>query len=436
MKNLQHRFSEILNNAALFSKEDVVLVGVSGGLDSVSLCDLLNSIGQRFAIAHMNFELRGNESQQDEMFVQNLASLYQVPFFLKRVGQLMKESSIQENARDLRYQWFDELLVANKWSYVLTAHHRNDQIETILFQFLRGGTLPALRGMLPIRNNIFRPLLSFGRDELAEYAKQQSLSWREDSSNASDDYQRNYLRHQIIPLLENVNPQLGDSLIRRAVLMRESEMLIDDVITTLLSTFFQNTGTGCELLIADVESVEWPNLLLFHWLKPYGFSAAQTHEAVILLSRIKGSRIVSESHELWHDGDRLSIRQVDLIRKSEVLIATLPFSIPNQIELDVCDRMDVTFEDSKTLFLDHDKIEFPLVLRPWTIGDRFQPYGFTQTKKMSDFLMQKKIPASSKKEIHVLVSGSEIIAVPGITISHHFRITDSTQTILRIGVLN
>lgn len=428
-----------MDDLALFRAEDEVLVAVSGGIDSVVLCHLLKSHGQKFSIAHVNYGLRGEESDGDEHFVRSLANEMGCRVFIldARFTLSKADSGIQEQARNIRYAWFEELMQKEGFHYVLTAQHENDQAETILFQFIRGGMISSLRGMLPVNAKVVRPMLGFKRNDIVGYAQANKIVWREDSSNAGNDYQRNYLRHQVIPSLLPINPDIEHSLAKRAKLFRETELLVEATIRAELSQCFERSGSTLSILKEDLRTSAWPHLLLHTWLSPYGFSSASMDDAFALLHAQKGKMLVAADHILWSNSHDLTITPNQESRGIEYRIDHLPWSDESKMNLSLseCRMQDVDFSHQpEVLFADLDRISFPLIIRTWRTGDHFQPFGMTGHKKISDFLMQEKVPAERKDQILVLVSSGQILAIPGIRLAEPFRLTSDTNRVLRIAM--
>ncbi|MBX7050972.1 MAG: tRNA lysidine(34) synthetase TilS [Flavobacteriales bacterium] len=439
MSKLIHSFQHVLNELGKFQRDEDVLVAVSGGLDSVVLCHLLHQAQQHFAIAHVHYGLRGEESEGDALFVRELASKLNCRFFLYLAKDDISSSdnSIQERARVIRYRWFEELIQNEGFKFVLTAHQSNDQAETVLFQYFRGGMLPSLRGMLPVNGHVVRPMLGFSRDEILAFAQENGIEWREDSSNVKDDYQRNYLRHQIMPLLHRIHPNAVHSIAERAQIFREVELLVERTIAQELQSCFEKSGSDLAVMKEDLKNSSWPHLLLYSWLNPLGFSSSQIDEALALVDAQKGKMISNSKFVLWSNADHLSIQSSEQTSERSFEIQQLPMSFHQDfdLELEECSTSAVNFELSPAiLYADLDKVQFPLTLRNWKAGDFFHPFGMAGSKKISDFLMQEKVLAEEKKHVFVLISSGEIMAIPGMRLSQSFSLHEDTKRVLKISM--
>ncbi len=436
----RNNFSNVIRSFDLFSSNESVLVAVSGGLDSVALCHLLALTNQKFSIAHVNYGLRGDESDSDEKFVVALAEKLGVECFVHHANRdenVELKKGIQEWARDARYKWFQQLNIEHNIKYVLTAHHQGDQSETILHQFFRGGTLAALRGMKMIQGDVLRPLLNFSREEIMRFAIENNLKWREDSSNAKSDYTRNLLRNEIIPVLKKVNPRLEESLAKRASIFSEAESLVTKFIHQIIEEQKIIRNDGIFITIDWLLQFEYKQLLMWQLMEPTGFSSFQVDDALNLLSSQKGKRIDSQSHQLWKQESELVIRKRNSDELDLVIIDTLPANVFLRKTIGLSRRVlsEVHFaKDQSEVFLDYAKLSFPLIIRTWKAGDVFTPLGMSGKQKVSDFLIQSKVASYDKQHILVLESNGEIAAILGHRISNDFRITDISSSALGIVI--
>jgi|JI6StandDraft_1071083.scaffolds.fasta_scaffold06543_3 tRNA(Ile)-lysidine synthase len=434
----QQTFQRVLASHQVGVKNGV-LVALSGGVDSIVLCDLLFESGISFSIAHVNYGLRADESDKDELFVESIAKGYGVAFYSKRIKVdeevLFQEKGTQEAARTLRYEWFEELLAKFDFSCVMTAHHQDDQAETILFQFVRGGLISALRGMKFQNGNLLRPLLAFTREEILNYATSHNLSWREDSSNAQSNYTRNFIRHKILPELKNINPTIVESLSKRTAIFEEMERLISSVIQNDLTQNLEVSGDTFSLNEKWVAVYPYKRLLFWAFLETRGFSSAQMDDAIHLIDAPLGARLESASHVLWKERGVLVLSKRQEKEASVCHVEVLPFYVEfsNTIHLEEC-RMDEVVFDRKgnIIFLDLDKLTLPLILRRWSIGDKFIPLGMQGHQLVSDFLIQQKIPQRIKPNVCVLVSNDVVAAIVGFRPDERFKIDTSTTRVLRI----
>ncbi len=433
-----HTFSDALSAFPSLEK-NVVLVALSGGIDSVVLCDLLSKCDVNFAIAHMNFNLRGEESLRDEKFSESIAKKYHAPFHIKRISveseTLIPGKSTQEAARILRYGWFQELMTQHGIPHLMTAHHKDDQAETILYQFIRGGTLAALRGMKTINGTLFRPLLFFSREEICEYAKANDLKWKEDSSNAKVKYARNYIRHEILPRLVGMNPGIIDSISKRAAIFEEAERLVDQVITEDLRNHISQSASNSSLEIDWLSNYAYRRLLLWKFLEPFHFTSGQVDDAIGLMNSNPGARIESSTHEFWKEDGKLVLTEKQKRIDVKVWVDELPFSFRNVVEIELaeCSMDEVRFEKNQSvMFLDLDKMKFPLLIRSWTYGDKLRPLGMKGQQLVSDLLIQNKIPMRQKANVLVVESEGVIVAVAGFRIDDQFKLDENSHRVLRV----
>ncbi len=434
-----HTFADALSAFPTLEK-NVVLVALSGGIDSVVLCDLLSKCDVHFSVAHMNFNLRGEESIRDEMFSESISKKYNVPFHIKRISveheTLIPGKSTQEAARILRYQWFEELMTQHGIPHVMTAHHKDDQAETIIYQFIRGGTIAALRGMKNIHGRLLRPLLAFTREEIREYARTNELAWKEDSSNAKVKYARNYIRHEILPRLVGMNPGIVDSISKRAAIFEEAEQLVDQVISNDLQNHLNQRDKNVSLDVEWLSNYPYRRLILWKWIEPFHFTSGQVDEALNLLKSTPGARIESATHEIWKETGKLVLTEKRNRRDVKIWVEKLPFSLQNAAEIDLseCSVDEVRFEKNQSvMFLDLDKIIFPLLIRSWKEGDKFRPLGMKGQQLVSDLLIQNKIPVRQKPDVMVIESEGVIAAVAGLRVDDRFKLGEDSRRVLRIA---
>ncbi len=458
---LTDRFLGFINEQKLFAPADCVLLAVSGGLDSVVMTDLFRAINQPFAIAHVNFGLRGAESDADAVFVQNIAERCGVPFHLTRFDTTAVAAkqgvSIQMAARDLRYKWFAELLHQHDYACVATAHHQNDILETLLLNLIRGTGLAGLHGILPRNGNIVRPLLFATRDELADYAQQTSLTHREDSSNANDKYARNRIRHQVVPVLTALNPALlTDTLPRTVERLRAAEVLVQAELDRSWNALVTRQNDAVFIPADALLALPEPAFRLAEWLRPYGFVTEQITAMLNALGRPSGQVFLSATHRVTHDRvthdratlgrathDRagLLLEPLPVVADYEIILTNwpdAPIDVAGLFELTVsCFEKPANFQPSPepaVACLDADRLAFPLTIRPWRQGDRLRPLGLTGTKLVSDLLNDLKLSRSEREQTAVLLSGDEIAWAIGRRIGHRFRITAETRRVCRLEI--
>lgn len=428
--------NEIVSNFP-FLQQAKILVAVSGGLDSMVLLDLVSKFGLQIAVAHCNFQLRHSESDGDEDFVKsycdkNFIQGYFQKFDTKKFAEDEK-LSIQVAARKLRYEWFYELLKNENFEYVLTAHHLDDQLETFLINLSRGTGLDGLTGIPSQNDKIVRPLLIFSREEIANYAQENAISWREDSSNTSDKYLRNKIRHQIVPILKELNPSFLDSFEKTIQNLNQAQSLVDDASRIVYRKVVNDVDN--QKIINLSELLQLPNYqaYLYQWLSPFGFSAWQ--DIYDLVKAQSGKMIFSEQYRLLKDRAILILEPKSVAISDEYFIKEKEIELNFPLKLRFSEVSSSTFSDSKTIFVDSKLVKFPLTLRKWKEGDYFYPFGMKGKKKVSKFLKDEKFSLSEKEKAWLLCSNNEVIWIVGERMDDRFKITEHTQTILKIELL-
>ncbi len=436
------KFRTFIQRNQLFRQDHMILLAISGGVDSVVMCELMRQAKFKFAIAHCNFLLRAEESDADEAFVEHLALAMDVPIHIRHfeTAAYARENgiSIQMAARDLRYAWFEELMDQHGYKYVANAHHLDDQAETFFINLLRGTGLSGLHGILPKQGRIIRPLLFATREEIAEFAFVEGLSWREDSSNKSKKYLRNRLRHEIMPLLKDIDPSFSKSLNNTIRIIRETETIYRQKIDEGKADLIETNKNDVRILISWLEEFSPMETWLYELLRPYDFSFAVVEEIVNSLGSISGKIFFSSTHRLIRDRDYLIIESFSQLdqKSTEPIVAFDPLlqkqpQLPIPLSFSIERAKDFVIPEGQEIAcLDYDKLQYPLTLRRWRKGDFFFPFGSSGKKKMSDFFVDRKISIDEKESILLLTSGDDIIWVTGMRMDNRFRITDATKKIL------
>lgn len=445
---LVQRFLAFINENRLFGPSDRVLLAVSGGLDSVAMVDLFRQAGQPFAVAHVNFGLRGDESAADAAFVENMARQAGVPFHSTHFDTVAvaarRGCSIQMAARDLRYNWFSQLLADHNYACVATAHHQNDVLETLLLNLTRGTGLAGLHGIAPRQGEVVRPLLFASRDELAAFVDERGLLYREDSSNADDKYARNRIRHYVVPVLTALNPNLiRETLPRTVERLRAAEALMDEELQRSWQAVAVPDGDRIWLPAPALLALSELPFRLAAWLKPYGFSVEQTAAMASALSRATGQVFRSATHCITHERDGLLLEALTVRPVYNCVLTDWPtdsVDVNGQFLLDLARfEKPADFRPSPSPLvacLDADRLVFPLIIRPWQLGDRFRPLGMTGSRLVSDLLNDLKLTRPERGQTAVLVSGGQIAWVIGRRIDHRFRITGPTRQIAQFTCRN
>lgn len=430
------RFLTILNRHGLTNHRG--LLAVSGGLDSVVLAELAHRAGLRFGIAHVNFGLRGGESDADEIFVKTLAERYGVLFFSKKMETAAFATthglSIQLAARKLRYAWFDELLNAEGFDYLATAHHRDDALETLLLNLTRGAGLAGLAAIPERNGRVVRPLLAVSREEIERFARELGLTWREDRTNATDDYPRNFVRHHVVPQLRDLNPNLTETLGQTLDQLVAARRLLERQTELLRQAAWRTDGDVIFLKIEPIRQSAEPVLLLHELLRPLGFRYRQTEAVWAARDGQPGKTFHSPTHTLTKDRTALVVTPR---RPAEGGV----FFIENPVGEVVAPDFTLQFsfsenpvfgENSNEAFFDFERLTFPLTLRSWQSGDWFCPLGMDgKRKKVSDLLVDLKIPRALKNRVYVLESAGAIAWVVGHRPDERFRVGEGTERVWR-----
>ncbi|MDR3653247.1 MAG: tRNA lysidine(34) synthetase TilS [Paludibacter sp.] len=421
-----------------------VIVGVSGGTDSVVLLHILKSLGYDCVIAHCNFHLRMEESDRDELFVRNLALEYKLPYYIIDFDTSKHASehkiSIEMAARDLRYAWFNELLIKLNAQAIAVAHHADDSIETLLMNLVRGTGFKGLTGIQPRNQYIVRPLLCLTRLEIETYLIRNDLEHIEDSTNASMEYQRNKFRNEILPLLEEINPSvrqtLYDSLNRFEGSMQIYQQAIDRIRNEVVTFELGILKLNIELI---KNQVHIPTIM-FELLHPYGFNSSVIEQITEQLNAESGKIFYSDTHQLLKDRKYLIVSKIDENADTEFEIQESETSITFPFKMKIS-KMNVTSafkvsKDKNRVHIDASKLTFPLLLRRWHEGDTFYPFGMTKQKKVSNYFIDNKISIFEKKQSWLLTSGNDIVWIVGQRTDNRFRITDKTTEVLEFTIEN
>ena len=452
---MQKALLSYIQKEKLFIPSDKILLTVSGGIDSVVMCELFHKSKLNFAIAHCNFQLRGKESDADELFVKQLANKYNVSFFCKRFNTSAyadkKKSSIQMAARELRYEWFEEIRKKENFEYIATAHHQDDSIETFFINLIRGTGISGLHGILPKQGKIIRPLLFTNRNEIETFAKKNKLQHREDSSNASDKYSRNKLRHHVMPVLKELNPALGSTINDTIQRLRDVELIYKNEIENKRkeivkaspqpspkereTTAKNNVANQCTISIKKLKTLPSYSTYLYEFLKPYNFNASTVESIIVGLNGESGKQFFSDTHRLIKDRDLLIIENT-----SGIKYQVLSIKIKKDQKEFAIDGIKLNFKALSKLptsdfrlptcaAIDFEKLNFPLEVRKWKKGDVFYPLGMKGKKKLSDFFIDKKLSISQKENTWLLTSKGKIVWVIGLRMDERFKITDKTKKI-------
>lgn len=433
---MKEQIQQYIIQHQLLSGEKPVVVGISGGADSVALLHILVSLGYKCIAAHCNFNLRGDESFRDEQFTIDFTKRLQVPlckisFETNKYAQ-ENRLSVEMAARELRYRWFEELLNTYDTDAVAVAHHRDDSVETLLINLTRGSGLTGLTGIKPKNGNVVRPLLCVSREDIYAYIENNGLEYVTDSSNSSDIYTRNFIRLKVIPLLEEINPSVKASLARTANHLYDASLIYNHSIEEARRVIIQNN----RLSISALLSFPAPATILYEMLKPYGFSRTVCESIFTVLEKDSGKIFYSSTHRLLKDRSDLLIDVLSGEDNRAYLINLEDDNVDLPVELKpeiVVIKEDYQIEkDKKFAYFDFDKLSFPLVLRHWQEGDWFVPFGMKGKKKISDYFSDKKFSLFDKEKIWLLYSGQDLIWIVGERTDNRYRIEKTTKRVLKL----
>ena len=430
---------------ALSLKKLTFIIGVSGGVDSIVLAYLMHKAGACISMAHANFQLRGEESTRDENFVKAFAEKYSIPLALNKFetaayAQTYK-MGIQEAAREMRYAWFSTLLSdqANTKKVLLTAHHADDQVETVFMQIARGTGLHGLTGIPERREDalsIARPLLHFSKEAIIEFAKLNGLDFVEDSSNTKDDYTRNLFRHKIIPTIQEVIPNMTQNVLDTIQRLKESETIVESTVAD-----FWKKGLRVQKGILSIPVKHWKKVnhnFTYTWglIKNYGFKPQQISEVHKLLVANNGAYIATPSHRFIKFNESIQIIDNNTEKEHIVIhVADGDLQVNEGVlhfEMKTALKLGDIKKEPNYAYLDADKLEWPLLFRTWQPTDYFYPLGLRKKKKLNHFLGGLKLSPAAKQKTAVLTIGDKLIWVVGYRIDDRFKITDQTKNVLVI----
>ena len=412
-----------------------LLVACSGGIDSVVLARLLKELKYNISLAHCNFSLRGNESDADEKFVISLADKLSIPIHHKKLDtehfKKANKVSTQMAARELRYRWFDELCKKHSFDFILTGHHIDDEIETFLINLSRGTGIKGLIGIPETNHKVIRPLLTLSRNDIYEYASKHNISWREDSSNETTDYLRNKFRLEVIPNLKETNANFLMGFKKTTAHLKSSLSLVSDYMELIKKLVLTIKKASIEIDIAKLKDLPNTDFLLYELLSPYGFTS--WNDISNLLNAQSGKQIYSEKYRLLKNRDGLILAEKTKIKNEHIYYINEGDTILKYPFLCNITQVDEVLELSpNNLYVDFEKLVFPLKLRLWKDGDYFFPSGMKGKKKLSKFFKDEKLSLIAKEKVWVLLSENSILWVVGMRSDGRFKVDDKTKHILKI----
>ncbi|MBK5203414.1 MAG: tRNA lysidine(34) synthetase TilS [Prolixibacteraceae bacterium] len=435
-------FKKYLRDTNLFFPEDKIILTVSGGVDSMVMLYLFQKMEYTFVVAHCNFHLRGEESDGDEKFVREYCDKNNLKVFVKHFDTRGYASengiSIEMAARNLRYDWFSQLLKELSFTWIATAHHQDDLLETMLINLSRGTGIRGLTGIAVKSGNIVRPMLFVNRHQILQFSERENIPFRNDSSNDDIYFQRNRIRHIILPAFDKLNPLFRKNALRTAGILDDTETIFKQKIEEEKRNIFEYEGQSVHIPIRSLEKLNPLSTYLFEFLRPYGFNSIQVDEICQSFYSEAGKCFYSSSHRLVKD-------RLDLILTGRVNLVSDRFyiekdvsviSTPVSLNMDVIniDSAFVLSRNSDVVDLDMDLLNFPLILKRWEGGEYFRPLGMSGFKKLSDFFTDEKMSIPEKENIWILYSGKNIVWVIGKRVDDRYKITAQTKKVLRITI--
>ncbi len=419
---LMQKVKEFIEKEDLFSKQDKILVALSGGADSVALTRILITLGYHCEVAHCNFELRGEESDRDEDFVRNFCrslniKCHSIHFETRRYAA-QQSISIEMAARELRYNWFSKICEESDCQVVAVAHHKDDSVETMLLNLIRGTGINGLLGIRPKNGNVVRPLLCASRQEVVAYLHRMNQTYVTDSTNLEDEYTRNKIRLNLLPLMEEINPSVKDGLVKTASYLNDISKVYQQAIKESIDRIFITPEK--EISIEKLMNEPAPQALLFEVLSPLGFNSTQVEEVYGSLNGQPGKRFISSQWQVVKDRELLLIEKVKTANDKpqiifEEVLLTKEFVIP---------------KDKNTACFDANKFKGIISIRKWEKGDYFIPFGMKGKKLVSDFMTDSKFSLLKKEQQWVLSCNDQIAWLIGERTDNRFRIDDSTQKVI------
>ena len=428
---------------ALTIKSTHFFIAVSGGVDSIVLAHLLYSMKANMTMAHVNFQLRGEESDRDENFVRDFAAKLNVPLNVHRVDTLkyaeLYKMGIQEAAREIRYAWFESLL--KKQDVLLTAHHADDQTETVLMQLFRGTGLHGLTGIPHRRNdvlNLARPLLPFTKEQIKSYANEHELQFVEDSSNTKDDYTRNLIRNKIIPQIQAVYPNVNENIFYTAEKLKEAEAIVEATVTSFWKKGFKTKKGILTLPIVYWNKVKDNATYTWGLIQSYGFKPTQITEIHKLLEANNGAYMATPTHRFIKFKEEIQIVSNDTSKEHLVIyVGEGTLQTKNgSLHFELLDKIPKVDPSSNIAYLDATKLDWPILFRTWQSTDYFYPLGHPKKKKLNHFLGNLKLSPAIKEQVAIISVGDKICWVVGHRIDDRFKITSNTTKVLKITCLD
>lgn len=423
------KFKRHLSKSFPALKDQKILLALSGGLDSCVLLDLCLKSGLQPAVAHCNFKLRGKDSDDDAKWIKNLANTKNLKYYIENFDSesyaRTKKVSIQMAARDLRYKWFDQLSNQLNFDFILVAHHTNDALETFMINAMRGTGLRGLLGIPERREKILRPMLPFSRVDIMQYAQENNIKWREDSSNAETYYLRNWLRHEVIPLWKKRDPNFDKQFQETLKYLSRAQAVLDVIVEDFKNKNFIPYHLGFRISIKALEGLSTQDYYLHALFAPYGFR--NINDLKQMMKSQSGKQLFSDSHRLVKNREDFLLNPVIESQENTFYIETETSSIFRPIQLNFSYKKTFEKGDPKSLLLDKHKLKFPLTLRKWKQSDYFYPNGLNGKKKLSKYFKDEKFSLLDKESQWLLCSGEDIVWVIGKRADQRFLANEETK---------
>ena len=443
LSSFLQNIERFIEEERLLNRTAPIIVGVSGGADSIALLHVLDRLGYSCIACHCNFNLRGEESLRDRDFARDTARAWHIPFeeisFDTFDFAQAHNLSVEMACRQLRYEWFEEKRVQHDAQAIAVAHHRDDSVETLLLNLIRGTGIAGLTSMRPQNGFVVRPLLMVSRKEIEAYLSSQNLPYVVDHTNLEPVYVRNKIRLQVLPLLRTINPSVDASIYSSMQNLRETDRVYRDAIARQKQELPECKGRYIHIPLVKLKSLPSPKAFLFELLSPYGFVPEQINEILSICEGLSGKQILSPGYRLIKDRDALMLEpreddaaadvvvSIDTLQEAATLLqGNLSYRcVENENYQPPRDKSHASF--------DVDKLTFPLVVRRWRVGDRFIPFGMKGSRKLSDYFSDKKYSLIDKSNALLLCSGDTVIWILGERVAEGFRITEATKKIVEFN---
>lgn len=439
MQTIISKVKKYIQDNTLLTDKAKVIIGVSGGADSIALLNILHHLGYECIVAHCNFHLRGQESYRDEYFVEKVATKYKFKYASANFDtkKYIKEESIslEMAARELRYAWFEKIRKEYKAEKIAVAHHQDDSVETVLINLIRGTGIRGLKGIAPINGKVIRPLLCIFREDILEYLRINNMDFVEDSTNKEDIYTRNKIRLNVIPLLKTINPSVVQAIQKTSENLYHTENIFNSYVEKVRRKILSDNKIDINILLKEKE----PKTILFEILFPYGFNASTVDNIFDSINGQPGKVFYSESYQLIKDRE---VFILELMNKEPDSIYTL-----FEHETNVTEPINMTLEtfrktasfqlehNPNVIYLDKGKLIYPLIIRKWKHGDKFIPFGMKGHKKVSDYFTDRKFSLIDKNNTWILCSGDDIAWIIGERIDDRYKISNKTIEILKVTLI-